>query len=187
MVYENQTVLIIMVCNLIEKNFPKCHQYWSPYENIKNFSLEITAEKELDKNLVERTFQLTCTKTNEIRSIRHIHFVGWPDHGVPELNEVYDSFNHMLKAIDEAKQSSSGPVVVHCSAGVGRTGTLIALYNLHYTIQKQIALGKNSIKFNIWNTVRKLKEQRRFMVESVLQYRFLYSFLAKYLLNIFKK
>jgi protein tyrosine phosphatase len=184
MIYEKEVVLIIMVCNLIEKKYPKCHKYWSPKENLTNLTLSSISETQIDSNLVEREFKLTNIKTNEVRSVKHLHFVGWPDHGVPDLNDVYKSFQYMLEKVDDAKTKSKGPIVVHCSAGVGRTGTFISMYNLHYNIRNQIP--NQVVRFNIWNTVRKLKEQRRSSVENVLQYKYIYSFMAKYLLDVLK-
>ena len=186
MIYEQEVVLIVMVCNLIEKKYPKCHKYWCSEEKIQNFTLAPISENKIDFNLVEREFKLTNTKTNEIRLVKQIHFVGWPDHGVPESNDVYKSFFYMLDKIDEAKSKSKGPIVVHCSAGVGRTGTFMAIYNLHYSIRNQLINNQTSVKFNIWNTVRKLKELRRSSVENVLQYKFIYSFFAKYLVDVLK-
>jgi len=184
MVYEKEVVLIIMVCNLIEKKYPKCHKYWSLKESSSNLSLSSISETQIDSNLVEREFKLTNQKTNEIRSIKHLHFVGWPDHGVPELDDVYNSFQYMLEKVYEAKSKSKGPIIVHCSAGVGRTGTFMAMYNMHYNIRNQIQ--NKVVRFNIWNTVRKLKEQRRSSVENFLQYKFIYNFTAKYLLDVLK-
>jgi protein tyrosine phosphatase len=185
MVFENKVSLIVMLCNLIEKKLTKCHNYWSDQEKLRNFKLEKKSEQIINDYLVMREFSLTHVKSKEERSLKQLHFVGWPDHGVPNLDDVYDTFQTMIQ---EVEQNISSPVVVHCSAGVGRTGTFISMYNLHMTIEKSLFLNKqSSVSFNIWNLVRKIKELRIMSVENSLQYRFIYSFMSKTLTKIFKK
>ena len=89
----------------------------------------------------------------------------------------------MINFINEYSQNC--PVVVHCSAGVGRTGTFLSIYNLLDEIEKK----KNNqiIQFAIFNVVRKLKEMRMYLVQNDLQYYFVYLFIDIYLQNLFKK
>ena len=86
----------------------------------------------------------------------------------------------IIKFIKENNQNS--PVVVHCSAGVGRTGTFISAFNLYYEIIEQIKNKNAKIIFSIFNMVRKLKEMRLYSVQNEIQYIFLYKF-SKKLLN----
>jgi protein tyrosine phosphatase len=133
---------------------------------------KILAAEEKDTNLVIRKFNLKDNTTT--REITQLHFISWPDHGVPEINEVFDDFIKMLEKVDEIDT----PVVVHCSAGIGRTGTFMSFYNVHNTLKK------NNNSFSIFNIVRKLKEQRLGSVENIVQYKLIYSFLDKYLKKI---
>ena len=87
----------------------------------------------------------------------------------------------MIKLTDEYR--NNGPIVTHCSAGVGRTGTYIAMYYLEKEITKQIEDKVNIIKFSIFNLVRKLKEMRLYLVQNSLQYRFIYQFVYQLLMK----
>uniref|UniRef100_A0A8C9WZP1 Protein tyrosine phosphatase receptor type Jb, tandem duplicate 2 n=1 Tax=Sander lucioperca TaxID=283035 RepID=A0A8C9WZP1_SANLU len=75
-------------------------------------------------------------KTAETRSVRHFHFTAWPDHGVPQTTELLISFRHLVREhMDQYSRHS--PTVVHCSAGVGRTGTFIAIDRLIFQIERE--------------------------------------------------
>ena len=87
-----------------------------------------------------------------------------------------------MQFIDKPEIKGNGPIVVHCSAGVGRTGTFISMYYLEKEIMRQIKDEVSEIKFSIFNLVRKLKEMRLYLVQTESQYRFIYEF-VKYLLN----
>jgi protein-tyrosine phosphatase len=178
-----------MLCDLYEKSRPKCHEYWHSSNKLKAFSVECSEEKELTSDLRMRTFLLTRNKDNESREIMHLHFVGWPDHGVPDVSKVQKSFDIMIQASEDnfTTSKNTAPIITHCSAGVGRTGTFISLYNLYHYIKIQAEdKTQEKIRFNVWNTVRKLKEQRRLLVENVNQYKFIYPFVAT-MLKTFKK
>ena len=126
---------------------------------------------------------ITLSKDKIIKNVTQIQYKGWPDHGIPKIEEAYNSFIYMINFINEYSQNC--PVVVHCSAGVGRTGTFLSIYNLLDEIEKK----KNNqiIQFSIFNVVRKLKEMRMYLVQNDLQYYFVYLFIDIYLQNLFKK
>jgi len=150
-----------------------------------NFRIENISEILITESLIERNFKISNILNKEdLRVINQLHFGGWPDHGVPKIDEVYSSFKKMIEEVDNSR-SSKCPVVVHCSAGIGRTGTFMAIYNVHSTLKGQLDQKCNVLKFNIWDTVRKLKEQRLKSVENLLQYKFIFAFAKKYLKEIF--
>ena len=106
--------------------------------------------------------------------------VGWPDMGVP----VKADYTYLLELIKEMKKIKDKhpamPIVVHCSAGIGRTGTLIALFFLTSLIDYQVK-NKHTIRASVFGTVRALREQRYGAVQTFEQYEFIYDFIALYL------
>ena len=107
-----------------------------------------------------------------------MHLTCWGDHTAPISN--YYKIIKIINLVDKYKQNS--PAVVHCSAGVGRTGTFISLYNLYNEIIRQINNKfLREIKFSIFNLVRKLKEMRLYLVENEDQYILLYQFVNRLL------
>ena len=118
--------------------------------------------------------------------VKQIHFTAWPDHGVPNTKDgkIFIAFDEMIKLAN--KYRNDNPIVVHCSAGVGRTGTFISMYCLHQEIAKQIQDNEKVIQFSIFNLVRKLKEQRLYMVQTEIQYYFIYHYVY-YLLSNYNK
>ena len=123
--------------------------------------------------LLIRKFQLIDKTSYKSKNIIQIHLQSWDDHTAPIYN--YEKIIKIINFIIENKKNS--PVVVHCSAGVGRTGTFISVFNLYYEIVQQID-KKNMpiIQFSVMNLVRKLKEMRMHLVENEDQYIFLYQF-----------
>ena len=104
----------------------------------------------------------------------------WEDHTALS-KDYFKKIISMIKAIDQYRKIS----VIHCSAGVGRTGTFICMYNLYHEIMNQIYIEKESdeIIFSLFNLVRKMKEMRIFSVENVNQFALLYDFANYLLLN----
>ena len=182
MIFEYNINVIIMLCRLSENGKEKCCDYWSE-ENL-SFDVQLIEEKKENINLKIRKFKVT--KRGKIKNIIQYNFIGWNDHNVPLVNEIFDVFINMFKLIDIFK--GNFPFVIHCSAGVGRSGTFITLYILYKEIEWQV--NNSEIKFNIFNLVRKLKEMRMYLVENITQYLFLYSFMERmiyYFQNKIKK
>ena len=170
------------LCKLKEQNFEKCHNYWND-KYMKNYQINIIEEGYFnkDKDIIIRRFQLINKIKKKISQyVTQIHLTSWEDHTALSVNY----FDKIIKIIDLLKDNkNNAPIVVHCSAGVGRTGTFISLYNLYHEIMQQIFVTKNEvIAFSIFNLVRKIKELRMHMVENEDQYVFLYYF-VDFLLN----
>ncbi len=113
--------------------------------------------------------------------------INWPDHDIPENYTGYLTIEAILNIINEYKVTFlQSPVLVHCSAGLGRTGTLIAIYNTirSFTILQCVnTCLDQKIKpfFSVFNVVRKLREQRMGMVTDELQYKYIYKFAFEWL------
>lgn len=104
-----------------------------------------------------------------------MHYVGWPDHGVPSGTSI-DDFCLMLNALIAMILNSdpSEKAVIHCSAGIGRTGTTAALAHLMINICSQINSGVKDPLISVFSTVRRAREQRFSMVQMPDQYKFIY-------------
>ena len=181
MIDEHKCNLIVMLCNLKENGSEKCANYWDN-NYLKNYSIIEVKETNENENIVIRDIKFT-NKSKIEKSVKQIHFTGWPDKGVPNLEDgkIFETFIKMIKLTDEYKKD--GPIVAHCSAGVGRTGTYIAMYYLEKEITKQIENKVNTIQFSIFNLVRKLKEMRMYLVQNSLQYNFVYQFVYHLLMK----
>ena len=174
---------IVMLCNLIEEDKEKCAKYWDRkfinHEVLKRVETSYVSE---DRSLLLRKLNIVKEKENEGKNIDQIQFIGWDDHeGL--TNEYYDKIILIIDYIDTYKKDNpDSPIIIHCSAGVGRTGTFICMYMIYQELKEQI-LNKNltEIKISIMNLVRKIKEMRMYSVENENQYAVLYHF-ADYIL-----
>ena len=182
MIDEHGCNVIVMLCNINEGGREKCAYYWDISNQMNNYSIKEVNEMQRNQFTIIRDIKFINEKKEE-KSVKQIHFIGWPDHGVPNTQDenIFDIFKEMIKLTDMYK--ANGPVVVHCSAGVGRTGTYIAMYYLEKEIMKQIKDKVNPIEFSIFNLVRKMKEMRLYLVQTSSQYYFIYQFVYYLLKN----
>jgi protein tyrosine phosphatase len=176
MCYTYDIKIIVMICNLTENGREKCANYWEA--NLEKYKIVNHKERDLDVGLIKRTFEMQNLQEKKSKIIVQIQLTTWDDHAAPISN--YSKIIKMIQFID--KYRNINPVLVHCSAGVGRTGSFISMYNLYYEIMEQIQNPYISeIKCSVMNTVRKLKEMRLYLVENEKQYLLLYEFVDKLL------
>ena len=175
MCYEYNVNVIVMLCQLVEKNKIKCANYWER-GNAGKYILERLDEFDIN-GIIVRNFQIKKSKNDFLpKTVVQLHYTNWEDHDVPDL-QSYNLLKQLMIFINRYKYNS--PVVIHCSAGVGRTGTFIALYNLCNDIIRKIRdERKREIKFSVMDEVRKLKEMRIHMVQNDKQYLFIYQFIC---------
>eukprot|EP00668_Euglena_longa_P006781 GGOE01008105.1.p1 GENE.GGOE01008105.1~~GGOE01008105.1.p1 ORF type:complete len:697 (-),score=88.18 GGOE01008105.1:670-2706(-) len=165
--------IILMLCSEVEHGTPKCDRYWPQrtgmVEKYGDFKV-INAGEENHGDFLVRTLEVTNALNNEVRKLAHYHYLNWPDFGVPASAA---GMIEMLKSVDKVnshypeEDGRFPPVVCHCSAGIGRTGTLIAVH----TALTRFASGLDT---NVFEVVRQLKEERSGMVQRKEQYAFIY-------------
>ncbi|KTF80106.1 hypothetical protein cypCar_00036679 [Cyprinus carpio] len=168
MVWEKRSQVIVMVTNCTEGGRVKCEQYWPmDYTPCLYGQLLVTVKSE-DKfpSWTLREFNVKNKTTSETRTVRHFQFIAWPDHGVPTGTEELIQFRGLIRQQVESS-FSAGPTIVHCSAGVGRTGTLIALDVLLQQLDKEKAVGISAF-------VQQMRLSRPLMVQTESQYVFLH-------------
>ena len=200
MIISHNINLIIMLSNVIEEGREKSECYW-PCNKDKNLILnndndnekkdisekiilKLENEEILENNcLVKRTF-----KINELKEIVQIQILCWGDHDIPKDNLIFVKMINLLinKINDNRIKYPEIPILVHCSAGVGRTGTFIAIYQIIKCLEKIKLLNKEPI-LNVFNVVRKLREQRYSMVTDTIQYKSIYTLCINWIKeNIYK-
>nr|XP_046249269.1 receptor-type tyrosine-protein phosphatase beta-like isoform X6 [Scatophagus argus] len=165
MVWEKNVQTLVMLTRCNEQGRIKCEQYWDlGTKHFENITVTTTSEIPLEDWTI-RDFDIKNVKTAETRSVRHFHFTAWPDHGVPETTELLISFRHLVREhMDQYSRNS--PTVVHCSAGVGRTGTFIAIDRLIFQIERENIV-------DVYGIVYDLRMHRPLMVQTEDQYVFL--------------
>nr|XP_034348884.1 receptor-type tyrosine-protein phosphatase H [Arvicanthis niloticus] len=168
MVWEQQSHTLVMLTNCIESGRVKCEHYWPlDAHPCTHGQLQVTLiSEEVTENWTVRHLQLFHMKEQQILSVRQFHYLAWPDHGVPYSPDPLLAFQKVLRQwLDQTMDG--GPPIVHCSAGVGRTGTLIALDVLLRQLECEGLVGPFSF-------VKKMRESRPLMVQTEAQYVFLH-------------
>jgi len=175
MVWQYDVQIILMLTKILENGRMKCHKYWpeAEHETYKTFKIISQSVEEDDKNAITtRVLKIINLKTSEEREVIHYQYHGWPDHGVPSDTK---GIRELLKRIEEKKKDSISPVVVHCSAGIGRTGTYCTVDAALKKAKKHIESNKTeSLEYDLYNIVLQLRKQRNGMVQQPEQYKFCY-------------
>ncbi|XP_042559959.1 receptor-type tyrosine-protein phosphatase eta-like [Clupea harengus] len=136
MILETNIRTIVMLTRCKEQGQVKCEQYWpAESKHYNNFIVKTTSEITLD-DWALRDFEVKNVKTAETHSVRQFHFTAWPDHGVPESTELLINFRHLVREHMD-QYSLHSPTVVHCSGGVKRTGTFIAIDRIIFQIERE--------------------------------------------------
>uniref|UniRef100_A0A0N4ZA70 Protein-tyrosine-phosphatase n=1 Tax=Parastrongyloides trichosuri TaxID=131310 RepID=A0A0N4ZA70_PARTI len=182
MIFQEKVFSILMLCGLCEEGYVKCSEYWplevNGVKNFDNFKIE-NLSVSLSAKPKMTTTVLRVTKNGESHTLKHYQYLEWPDVGTPR-NDLLFPFKLLDMATDVPPNISSNhppPVVVHCSAGIGRTGTLVGLYLArHHLLTKTTELKMPDL-------VKILRNQRAFSIQNGQQYIYMHACLLKYLLE----
>ena len=194
MVYQQNIGLIVMLCKLSEDGRPKCEQYWPDEGETSTYSksgLSVTCNSIEDesKNIHHRTLTIQDTNTSESRTLKQIQYSGWPDHGVPKSSSAIEDFGNLIEyCLKESKrmhdEENGEKILFHCSAGIGRTGTLLTLIHLFNQIEHAVENETEIATIPVFSTLRRLREYRFHLVQTEVQYLFIYKYLSWYLKKI---
>jgi len=175
MIWENECAVIVMLTRLYERDRAKATAYWPEEPNTTKqfgpFKVTHTKSKSVNSFLDQRVFDVEFN--GQTRNIVQLHYTEWPDFGAPESTQV---IRELVALMDVYRMKGklaglNGPVVAHCSAGVGRAGTFIAI---HICLEKMKYFNALEEIVDIPRTVRMLRQSRTGMVQTVEQYRFIY-------------
>uniref|UniRef100_A0A8C4DTQ1 protein-tyrosine-phosphatase n=1 Tax=Dicentrarchus labrax TaxID=13489 RepID=A0A8C4DTQ1_DICLA len=169
MVWEHGVYNVVMVTQCVEKGRVKCDQYW-PADREPLYYGDLVIQMLSESVLPEwtiREFKITSESSRSYpRVLRHFHYTVWPDHGVPESTQSLIQFVRTVRDYVD-RSPSTGATVIHCSAGVGRTGTFMALDRVLQQLD-----SKGTI--DLYGCVFDLRLHRQHMVQTECQYAFLH-------------
>ncbi|CAG0898656.1 unnamed protein product [Darwinula stevensoni] len=170
MVVECQVQVIVMVCNERESGRHKCECYWVEKEGEEktwgNVTISLVKQRKICPDFLLRTLKLATTSEDgslDERTVCQFHYVAWPDHGVPaQVRPLLD----LVLLVRDCQAAETRPVLVHCSAGCGRTGTLCAIDYVWGLLRS----GRIHESFNLFDIIAEMRKQRIAMVQTKDQY-----------------
>ncbi|KAH9370978.1 hypothetical protein HPB48_019095 [Haemaphysalis longicornis] len=164
MVWEQQCTLVVMLTTLVERGRIKCHKYWPDlYETDTYGYLQVSCVRQKETpSFAFREFTLINTQNREERHITHMQYLAWPDHGVPEDSSEFLGF---VARVRSSRDGMVEPTVVHCSAGIGRTGVLILM-------ETAMCLVEANEPVYPLDLTRDMRDQRAMLIQTSSQYKF---------------
>jgi len=181
MVWENHVSVIVMLARFVEKRKVKAHCYWpseiGSSENFNGITVSLEKKQQLTEGITIHHFLIS--NGSETRKLGHLHYTDWPDFGVPmstdgirELKRTAELFVERESTIADGMKKTY-PILVHCSAGIGRAGTFLAYLNYCHKVMQ----GVSHDELSVANIVSNLRTQRMCMVQTKEQFRFIYQLL----------
>jgi protein tyrosine phosphatase len=179
-IWDHNIRIICMVTNLYEKGIEKSYQYWpTVHEQPMTygfFQIKLITSNQ-NKCISHCILHIQNSHSNESRELSHILFSGWPDHGAPASAKEFITYIDQVDKINTISDQRSGsnfPICVHCSAGVGRSGTFIAVHKIIHLIRKIVKSQSQDVCININKIILNMRSQRPGMIQSLDQYIFVY-------------
>ncbi|XP_051949711.1 tyrosine-protein phosphatase non-receptor type 18-like isoform X2 [Xyrauchen texanus] len=173
MIWQHNVKVIIMACREIEMGKKKCEVYWAPIKvttTFGPFTISTFEESRPNEEVVVR--MLTVKYCDETRKVSQFQYMAWPDHGIPNMS---DGILGMMELARQTQCNHTDPIVIHCSAGCGRTGVICAIdYVNDLLLTQQIKED-----FNILDLVLELRRQRPSAVQTKEQYGFVFHTVAQ--------
>ncbi|XP_039746986.1 receptor-type tyrosine-protein phosphatase N2 isoform X1 [Pararge aegeria] len=165
LVWEQGSVVMVMLTRLTENGQQLCHRYW-PEEGSELYHIyevHLVSEHIWCDDYLVRSFYLKNQRTGETRTVTQFHFLSWPENGVPSSTKALLEFR---RKVNKSYRGRSCPIVVHCSDGAGRTGT----YCLIDMVLNRMAKGAKEI--DIAATLEHIRDQRPRTVATKQQFEF---------------
>lgn len=187
MVWENNTEIIVMLCNLYEGSKQKCYKYWPNNSNNTNNTIKKYGDINVEYvntvkegNCIIRNFNVTHkddANKDDVRVVYQLHYTGWPDFGVPQNNEEFKQLISLYKKLQSMRVLENGYDIVHCSAGVGRTGCFISI---------DIGLQLLNLKqyCDVLEIVKGIRKCRQRLVQHIDQYKYVYTVLLDHINSV---
>jgi len=178
MVWQEKVPVIVCLTKLSEGEVQKAHKYWPDEGQTMLFGKIYVSHSGsgLVSNIIVRSFTLWLEgDRSNAMEVFHLHYQDWPDHGTPASTQPIRT---LVRLVTEKSADARGPMVVHCSAGVGRAGTFVAI---HMTLERlQISQSSTKFSINIKEMVSNLRSQREGTVQTVDQYIFIHKAIADF-------
>ncbi|KFD46060.1 hypothetical protein M513_13064 [Trichuris suis] len=165
MIAQCRVKTIIMLCELVEDGKTKCSKYWPSIKDKKSYgNVKVSLVEESKLNIHYTVRRMALRQDNEKREVKQFHFHQWPDHSTPE--EIGPLLDFLELVREHQPETNAEPLVVHCSAGCGRTGTFCALDYARCLFKTE----KLPAGFSVYGLVYDLRKQRPAMVQTREQY-----------------
>lgn len=185
MCFSKEINLVLMLCKFRAGNRPQCSEYF-PYKggndsfitNEKIYEISLDKEENLSDDLIKRIIIIKKLNNGSQKLMTHIQYTGWPDYGVPSLT-TNDSLIQLLRILRKNFNETTNQIVIHCSAGVGRSGTILGLFNLIQIVNYNNKANDYERRISVFSVVRRMREERCFMVQTLEQYVLIYEILKK--------